>query len=948
MKHSTLKGVLLMGMSLFMCGIFSANAQLAFTDANTSLNLGGMYSGCAVTVTDVNFDGMDDILRMDQGHRLYLDLQNRDGSYTTQFLYDIGTSSAWAMTCADVDQNGWKDAVMDGDGGIIFVKLFGAGSTVTVTTSTLQNSGFFLQNATFADFNNDGWIDLFCCDDNAAAHMYLNDGTGNLNISTMVNFAVNPGVNYNGDPADSGNYGSAWIDFDNDGDLDLYVAHCRQSTSSPTDLRRINRMFVNDGNNNFTEQANAYGIDIGWQTWTSSFGDLDNDGDLDLVLTNHDHTSQIFQNDGTGHYTELLSTGFHTNAITPIESVVEDFDNDGFADILVTGSEWMYWKNNGDMTFTQLNGLFANNGMLSFATGDLNHDGFIDVYASYGDIYTSPSSFQDVAYLNNKNTNHFITFDLVGTASNKGAIGGRATIYGPWGAQVREVRAGESYGTCNSSQLHFGLGNNLEVDSAVIWFPSGNITRLYNLNANQFVNVVENNCSVAGNVISGPSIICVGQTITLTAATGFSSYLWSTGETTQSIQVSSSGSYNVLVSDGGTCTDLSPTLSISQNPDETPSISTSGDVSFCNGGSVTLTSSVAVAYVWSDGNTTQSIDVTTPGSYTVTITGACGQFTSDPVTVSILSSPDPIVSGASAVGPTSVVLSATGNDLYWYDSQTGGTLLGQGATFTTPVLSTPTTYWVENRTSYPGPLRNTGMTYHAGTLFSGPTTNGTIEFTVNSACTLKSVKVYTDSAGLREVQLTDASGTVLQYASVNIPVDSSRVNLNFALTPGTYRLTTNASVNQTTFNHNSPRLQRSSNGVVYPYVTPNNTVVITGSNQGANYYYYFYDWEVEEQGAVCTSDRVPVIADILNGIDEAGLQSGISIYPNPASGIVNVNLDAATPVHLSIYDASIRLVREVRFNAMSNQFNVEDLAAGVYQVKINKGENTYNYKLVVR
>lgn len=240
------------------------------------------------------------------------------------------------------------------------------------------------------------------------------------------------------------------------------------------------------------------------------------------------------------------------------------------------------------------------------------------------------------------------------------------------------------------------------------------------------------------------------------------------------------------------------------------------------------------------------------------------------------------------------------------------------------------------------------MTYHEGTLFSGPTTNGTVEFTVNSACTLKSVKVYTDSAGLREVQLTDASGTMLQYASVNIPVDSSRVNLNFALSPGTYRLTTNATVNQTTFNHDSPRLQRSTNGVVYPYVTPNNTVVITGSNQGANYYYYFYDWEIEEQGAVCTSDRVPVIADILNGIDEAGLESGISIYPNPASSIVNVNLDAATPVHLSIYDASIRLVREVRFNAMSNQFNVEDLAAGVYQVKINKGENTYNYKLVVR
>lgn len=948
MKHSTLKSMLRMMLPVFFCGLYSANAQLAFTNANSTLQLGGNYSGCAVTVSDVNFDGMDDILRMDAGHLLNLQLQNRDGSYSSHFLYDIGSSSAWAMTCADVDHNGWKDAIMDGDGGIVFVKLFESGGVVSVTTTILQSSGFFLQNATFCDFNNDGWIDLFCCDDNAAAHMYLNDGAGNLQLSTMVNFAVNPGVNYGGDPADSGNYGSAWIDFDNDGDLDLYVAHCRQSTSSPTDLRRINRMFVNDGNNNFTEQANAYGIDIGWQTWTSSFGDLDNDGDLDLVLTNHDHTSQIFQNDGTGHYTELLATGFHTNSITPIESVVEDFDNDGFADILVAGSEWMYWRNNGDLTFTQESGLFANNGMLSFATGDLNHDGFVDVYTSYGDIYTNPSSFEDVAYLNTKNSNHFITFDLHGVASNKGAIGGRVTIYGPWGAQVREVRAGESYGTCNSSQCHFGLGNNVDVDSAVVWFPSGNVTRLYNLLANQFVTVVENNCAVTGNVVTGSNILCTGQTTTLNAAAGFASYLWSTGETTSSIQVSSAGTYNVQVTDGGGCTDLSPDVTVALNPDETPTVSTSGDVSFCNGGSVTLTSSVAISYDWTGGATSQSITVSNAGSYTVTILGACGLFTSDPVVVDVLTSADPVGTGASAVGPTSVNLTATGNDLYWYDSQTGGNLVAQGASFTTPVLSVPTTYWVENRTTYPGPLRNTGMEYHEGTLYSGNTTNGTVEFTVASACTLNSVKVYTDAAGTREIQLTNTSGTVLQSASVNIPLDSSRVNLNFALTPGTYILTTNVSVNQTTLGYDSPRLQRSTNGVSYPYVTPNNTIMITGSNQGANYYYYFYDWEVEEPGPTCISDRVAVVADILNGIDEAGLQSGISIYPNPASSIVNVNLDAASTVYLSIYDASVRLIRQVRFDAMSNQLNVQDLAAGVYQIKINKGENTYNYKLVVR
>ncbi|MFZ7153181.1 MAG: FG-GAP repeat domain-containing protein, partial [Bacteroidota bacterium] len=242
---------------LAACAILLApatKAQLSFTNANNKI-AGPMYSGCAVTVTDVNFDGLDDILRMDQGHNVSLELQNRDGSFSNHYLTSIGSGSAWAMTCADVDHNGWKDMIADGNSGIELVKIFESGGNITSTTTTLQNSGFFLQNATFCDMNNDGWIDLFCCDDNAVSKLYVNDGSGNLFPSTIVNFAINPGINYNGDPADSGNYGSCWIDFDNDHDLDLYVAHCRQSTSSPTDLRRINRLFVNDGNNNFTEAA---------------------------------------------------------------------------------------------------------------------------------------------------------------------------------------------------------------------------------------------------------------------------------------------------------------------------------------------------------------------------------------------------------------------------------------------------------------------------------------------------------------------------------------------------------------------------------------------------------------------------------------------------------------------------------------------------------------------
>src|SRR5207237_4635559 len=98
--------------------------------------------------------------------------------------------------------------------------------------------------------------------------------------------------------------------------------------------RRRDRLFVNDGNNNFTENGQAYGIEVSdfKQTWTTSFGDLDNDGDLDIVMTNHGENGQILLNDGTGHFTDITSsTGFSTTingGMDPIESAVEDFDND--------------------------------------------------------------------------------------------------------------------------------------------------------------------------------------------------------------------------------------------------------------------------------------------------------------------------------------------------------------------------------------------------------------------------------------------------------------------------------------------------------------------------------------------------------------------------------------------------------------------------------------------
>lgn len=915
--------------------------SVSFINANNTL-ANNTRSGCAVTVVDVNSDGLDDIVRMDQGHIINLELQQRDGSFYHQMITDIGGGSAWAMTMADVDKNGWKDVIADGTGGIRLVKLFNTGGNITFTNTLLAQSGFFLQNATFCDMNNDGWIDLFCCDDNDVSKLYLNDGAGNLNPSTFVNFAVNPGLFYGGDPYDSGNYGSSWIDFDNDQDLDLYVPHCRQSTSSPTDQRRINRLFVNNGNNTYTERAADFGINIGWQTWTSSFGDLDNDGDLDLLLTNHDYNNQIFINDGTGNYTEALNTGIGNFNITPIESVMQDFDNDGYLDILIAGTEWLYFHNNGNMTFTRRTGVFANNGMVSFATGDLNHDGFVDVFASYGDIYQSPSNqFDDVLYLNERNSNNFIAFTLEGTTSEKGAIGSRVTIYGPWGIQVREVRAGESYGTCNSSQLHFGLGIHTQVDSAVVWFTSGTTSTLTNLASNQFVHVVENSCAITGNIISGNAIICTGQSATLTAPAGFASYLWQDGSTSQSITVSQPGAYNVMVTDASGCSSISANKIVELNPDETPTVSVNGELNFCQGESVTLTSSSASGYAWTNGSNSQSVVVTQTGSYSVAIQGVCGTFSSASVVVDVLPAPTPVASGTTGPNPSTLQLSATGSNLSWYDQQTGGNIVGTGNTFTTPVLTASTTYWVDQATVYVGPIAYTGITSHSGTsLYSGNTTNAALNFTVINPCTLVSAKVYTDTPGNREIQLRDAGNNVIQSLLVNIPIDSSRVTLNFPLTPGTYSLTTNSTVNNTNFGFNSPRLRRNSSGVSYPY-TINDLVSITGSNQGSGFYYYLYDWEVKGEDVTCVSARVPALAEItLTGISETASNS-FSVYPNPASEYIMIDAAGKSITLVELTDLTGRLVRSIQFpkgNNSSIRLNLEGLASGQYQLLLTQSD----------
>ena len=272
--------------------------------------------------------------------------------------------------------------------------------------------------------------------------------------------------------------------------------------------------------------------------------------------------------------------------------------------------------------------------------------------------------------------------------------------------------------------------------------PSVNTT--YNVAVNDGFSTVNSNVSVIVNALpaqptitaGGPTTFCAGGSVTLTSSAG-STYLWSTGATTASINVTTAGSYTVQVTNAAGCQSIASaatTVTVNALPAQ-PTITASGPTTFCIGGSVTLTSSAGSTYLWSTGATTQSINVTAAGSYTVRITNAAGCQSVPSAATTVIVNALPVVNaGTDRTIPngtsTTINATVTGAGPFTYSWTPSAQLVNASVEDPTTVNLTSTTIFTLTATSTATSCSNTDAVtigISGGPLSSTPTaTPGTL------------------------------------------------------------------------------------------------------------------------------------------------------------------------------------------------------------------------------
>lgn len=474
-----------------------ANAQYFNKITNTPIST---HTGDSRSVNwiDVNNDNQVDCFISNgpsggQNNFLYINAGSGTFSLVTTDSITLDNKPSDGATFSDIDNDGDIDAFVVNWYNVnnLFYLNNGNGNFTKINSQILANDLGYSETAAWGDYDKDGLVDLYVTNSAGIKKNYLYHNNGNANFTKVT---VGDLVN---DAFFSRNIN--WVDIDNDADLDVFVTNENNQNEI---------IYRNDGAGNFTKLTGSPLLSDGGNTNSSSWADIDNDGDLDVFLANDLSYNGLFKNNGNFNFIKIISDTVVKTPARSFSSAWSDVDNDGDLDLFVTnafanGSKLVnyFYLNDGNGNFSRnTTDIITQDSAWSYgcAFGDYDNDGFEDL--TVATCRFNGVDYGDFLYHNNTNSNHWITVKLIGTISNKSAIGTKVKIKSfingnpVW--QMREISSQSSYCGQNDLRVHFGLGNGVLVDSLKIEWPLGLTETYTNISSNQFLTYYEGAAAV--------------------------------------------------------------------------------------------------------------------------------------------------------------------------------------------------------------------------------------------------------------------------------------------------------------------------------------------------------------------------------------------------------------------------------------------------------------------